>query len=207
MSTHVTARGRRLAALDAVDSVSGRPLIMPTLRDMCGRLVVADGQTRAARSVEGFGWIELVLGTLILSAPHLAASLLRLPALDLQAENYSRLVGLLVSGLGLLYIVSGRLNSTEFAFASMVDRPLVPFVMAVLVRKGIVPIQLAVAFSISDFGSFLWTLFSWRLDQTHGSPMYIRNLPALIVVNVFRFTSGVVRNARTVHPDGLTFRA
>jgi len=180
---------------------------MPTLRDMCGRLVVADGQTRAARSVEGFGWIELVLGTLILNAPHLAASLLRLPALDLQAENYSRLVGLLVSGLGLLYIVSGRLNSTEFAFASMVDRPMVPFVMAVLVRKGIVPIQLAVAFSISDFGSFLWTLFSWRLDQTHGSPMDSRNWLTRIVDNVFRFTSGVVRNARTFHPDGRTFRA
>ncbi|HET9831003.1 MAG TPA: hypothetical protein VFP91_04825, partial [Vicinamibacterales bacterium] len=74
---------------------------MPTLREMFGRLVVADGQTRAARSVEGFGWIELALGTLILNAPHLAASLLRLPPLDPQAANYSRLVGLLVSGLGL----------------------------------------------------------------------------------------------------------
>jgi hypothetical protein len=179
---------------------------MPTLREMVGRLVVADGQTRAARSVEGFGWIELALGTLVLNAPRFASSLLRLPPLALQAENYSRLVGLLVSGLGLLYIVSGRLNSTEFAFASMIDRPLVPVVMAVLAWKDIVPIQLAIAFSISDFGSFLWTLFSWRRDECRGLPDS-RNWLTRLVDNAFRFTSGVVRNARTFHPDGRTFRA
>jgi hypothetical protein len=179
---------------------------MPTLREMCGRVVVADGQTRAAKSVEGFGWIELALGALILNAPQLAVSLLGVPPLDVQAEHYSRLVGLLVSGLGLLYIVSGRLNSTEFAFASMLDRPLVPFVMAVLVRKGIAPIQLAIAFSISDFGSFLWTLFAWRADQRRGPVADRRNWLTRAVDATFRFVSGVVRNARTFHPDGRTFR-
>jgi hypothetical protein len=34
-----------------------------------------------------------------------------------------------------------------------------------------------------------------------------RNWLTRIVDNVFRFTSGVVRNARTFHPDGRTFRA
>ena len=192
-----------MGALDA-GAVS---LVMPTLREMCGRLIVADGQTRAARSVEGFGWIELALGTLILNAPHLAASLLRLPPLDPQAANYSRLVGLLVSGLGLLYVASGRLNSTEFAFASMLDRPLVPVVMAVLVRKGIVPVPLAVAFSISDFGSFLWTFWSWRRDERRGPLMDRRNWATRLVDAAFRFTSGVVRNARTFHPDGRTLVA
>jgi len=179
----------------------------PTLREMFGRLVIADGQSRAARSVEGFGWIELALGTLILNAPGLLVSLLRLPALNVQAENYSRIVGLLVSGLGLLYIASGRLNSTAFAFASMLDRPLVPFVMAVLVRKDIVPVQLAIAFSISDFGSFLWTFAAWRLDQRRGPPADRRNWLTRATDATFRFTSGVVRNARTFHPDGRTFRA
>src|SRR3954471_218852 len=147
----------------------------PPLREMFGRLAIADGQSRAARSVEGFGWIELALGSLILNAPGLLVSLLRLPALNLQAENYSRVVGLLVSGLGLLYVASGRLNSTAFAFASMLDRPLVPFVMAVLVRKDIVPVQLAIAFSISDFGSFLWTFVAWRRDERLGPPVDRRN--------------------------------
>jgi hypothetical protein len=193
--------------MGSLDAVARRALTMPTLREMFGRLVVADGQTRAARSVEGFGWIQLVLGTLILNAPRLAASLLRLPALDAQAQNYSRLVGLLVCGLGLLYIASGRLSSTEFAFASMIDRPLVPFVMAVLVWKGILPLPLGIAFSISDFGSFLWTLSAWRLDERRGPPADRRNWFTRLIDAGFRFTSGVVRNARTFHPDGRTFRA
>ena len=179
----------------------------PRLREMFGRLIIAGGQTRAARSVEGFGWIEIALGTLILNAPDTMASLLHLPPLDAQAANYSRIVGLLVSGLGLLYIASGRLNSTEFAFASMLDRPLVPFVMAVLVRKNIVPAPLAITFSISDFGSFLWTLFAWRRDRRLGPPRDDRNWSTRVVDAAFRFTSGVVRNARTFHPDGRTFLA
>ena len=180
---------------------------MPRLREMFGRLVIAGGQTRAARSVEGFGWIEIALGTLILIAPDRIGSLLHLPPLGAQATNYSRIVGLLVSGLGLLYVASGRLNSTEFAFASMLDRPLVPFVMAVLVRKDIVSAPLAIAFSISDFGSFLWTLFAWRRDQRCGQPTDDRNWSTRVVDSTFRFTSGVVRNARTFHPDGRTFLA
>jgi hypothetical protein len=182
-------------------------MTMPALRGMFGRLIIADGQSRAARSVEGFGWIELALGTAILFAPFAMASLLRLPPLVTQAANYTRVVGLLVSGLGVLYIASGRLNSTEFAFASMLDRPLVPFVMAVLVRKDIVPLNLAVAFSISDFGSFLWTFWWWRRDQRLGPPADNRNWSTRLVDAAFRFTSGVVRNARTFHPDGRTFVA
>ena len=180
---------------------------MPRLREMFGRLALADGQTRAARSVEGFGWIQIALGTLILNAPDLVVAALRAPALSVQAANYSRIVGLLVSGLGLLYVASGRLNSTEFAFASMLDRPLVPVVMAVLVSNHIVPVQLAIAFSISDFGSFLWTLSAWRHDQRLGPPADRRNWTTRLIDATFRFTSGVVRNARTFHPDGRTFLA
>ncbi len=53
--------------------------------------------------------------------------------------NYFRLVGLLVSGLGMLYIASGRLNAEGFVFASMLDRPLVPLAMALLWYLEILP--------------------------------------------------------------------
>jgi len=78
--------------------------------------------------------------------------------------------------------------------------------MAVLVRKEIVPLNLAVAFSISDFGSFLWTFSAWRRDQRLGPPA-TRNWATRVVDTLFRFVSGVVRNARTFHPDGRTFVA
>src|SRR5579871_1879110 len=104
----------------------------PRLSQMFLRLLLAKGQSRPARTVELFGWLDLTLGVLILFAPTFMASLLRLPALSEQATNYIRLVGLLVSGIGMLYVVSGRLNAQGFVFASLLDRPVVPLVMAIL---------------------------------------------------------------------------
>jgi hypothetical protein len=112
-----------------------------------------------------FGWICLVEGVVVMFAPGFVASVLHLPALTEQAANYFRLAALLVGGVGMLYIVSGRLNSQEFAFASLLDRPLVPPTMAVLWYLGIVPGPLALAFSIQDFSGFLWTLQAWRAQH------------------------------------------
>ena len=132
----------------------------PTLTEMFRRFLNAEGQTRAAISVEYFGWLDLLLGILILLVPNRMASLLGIPPFSEEASNYIRLAGLLVGGLGTLYVVSGRLNAQGFVFASMVDRPLVPFVMFVLWYTNILPGPMALAFSIIDFGGFLWTLWA-----------------------------------------------
>ena len=100
-----------------------------------------------------------------LFVPHIVASVLQIPSLEEQSANYFRLVGLLVGGLGILYIVSGRLNARGFVFASMLDRPLVPLAMAILWYLEIVPGPLALIFSIQDFAGFLWTLMAWRAEQ------------------------------------------
>jgi hypothetical protein len=133
---------------------------------MFSRLLSAEGQSRSAKTVEVFGWLILIEGTLVLFVPHFAASVIRIPLLADQAANYFRLLGLLVSGLGMLYIASGRLNAEGFVFASMLDRPLVPFAMAILCYHGIIPGTLALIFFIQDFGSFLWTLFTWRAEHS-----------------------------------------
>ena len=132
------------------------------------RLVTARGQSRSAKSVEVFGWLILFEGTLVVLLPHFVARILNLPPLVEQAANYFRLVGLLVSGVGMLYIASGRLNAEGFVFASMLDRPLVPFAMALLWYLAIVPAPLALIFSIQDFGSFLWTLSTWRAEHSNS---------------------------------------
>jgi len=133
---------------------------------MFRRLFTAEGQSRSARTVEIFGWLILVEGASIVLLPQLAVGLLHLPLLVEQAENYFRLVGILVSGVGMLYVVSGRLNAEGFVFASMLDRPLVPIAMAILWHLEIIPGPLALIFSIQDFGSFLWTFVTWRSE--HG---------------------------------------
>ena len=136
---------------------------------MFARLLNATGQSRSAKTVEVFGWLILLEGTIVLFAPNFTASLIHLPPLSDQGGNYFRLVGLLVSGLGMLYIASGRLNAEGFVFASMLDRPLVPVAMAILWYYGIIPGPLALTFSIQDFGSFLWTLFTWRAEHCRNS--------------------------------------
>ena len=133
---------------------------------MFRRLFTAEGQSCSARTVEIFGWLILVEGASIVLLPQLAVGLLHLPLLVEQAENYFRLVGILVSGVGMLYVVSGRLNAEGFVFASMLDRPLVPIAMAILWHLEIIPGPLALIFSIQDFGSFLWTFVTWRSE--HG---------------------------------------
>lgn len=119
-------------------------------QSMLQRLLRAEGQSRSARTVEVFGWIMLVEAALVLFAPHGVAALLHLPVLSEQAANYFRLVGLLLGGLGMLYVVSGRVNALGFVFASMLDRPIVPFIMAALWYHDIVPAPLALLFAVSD---------------------------------------------------------
>ena len=137
----------------------------PTLSEMFRRLWRADGQRRSAKTVEVFGWLILCEGAVLLLAPHFAADVLHLPALTAQGANYLRLAGLLVGGLGMLYVVSGRLDADAFVFASLLDRPLVPPAMLVLWWHEILPAPLALAFALQDFASFLWTLSAWRAEQ------------------------------------------
>lgn len=132
---------------------------------MFARLLSAEGQGQTAMTVEVFGWLILAEGILIMFAPHWVASVLHLPPLADQAANYFRLASLLVCGVGMLYVVSGRLNAEGFAFASLLDRPLVPPTVAVLWYLDIIPGPLAAAFAIQDLGGFLWTLRAWRAEH------------------------------------------
>ena len=141
---------------------------MSSFSETFHRLFTARGQSRSAKTVEVFGWLILLEGTLVVLFPHLVARMLHLPPLAQQAANYFRLVGLLVSGVGMLYIISGRLNAAGFVFASMLDRPLVPIAMAILWYLGIIAGPLALIFSIQDFASFLWTLSTWRAEHPNS---------------------------------------
>ena len=118
---------------------------------MFRRLISAAGQSRSAKTVEVFGWLILFEGTIVLFAPHFAISLLGIEPLTPQTTNYFRLVGLLVSGLGMLYIASGRLNAEGFVFASVLDRPVVP---AILWFLEILPGPLALIFQFKTSAAF-----------------------------------------------------
>jgi hypothetical protein len=141
---------------------------LPGFAVLAARLVSAEDRTRTAWTVEAFGWLILAEGALMVLAPDLVASVLHLPTFEGNGRHYFQLAGVLVSGIGMLYVVSGRLNAVGFMFGSLLDRPLVPPLMLVLWWLGVVPGALALVFSIQDFGSFLWTLFTWKAELRSG---------------------------------------
>jgi len=139
-----------------------------TLAQLLKRLLHPARDSASANTVEVFGWLLFAEGITIFIAPHGVAALLNLPDFSPAAAVYFRLVGLLIAGLGALYTVSGRVNAQGFVFASFFDRPIVPFIMMVLWWNDLIPAILAIAFSVQDFGSFLWTAWAWRTERKHG---------------------------------------
>ena len=132
---------------------------MTSTHEMFHRLCAPDLQSRSARTVEFYGWLILTQGAIILLFPNFFAALLKLPALVEQAANYFRLVGVLVAGIGMLYVISGRLNAEGFVFASLIDRPLVPIVAGLLWKAGMIPGALALLFSFKILAVSLDTFY------------------------------------------------
>ncbi|PYL07262.1 MAG: hypothetical protein DME33_11190 [Verrucomicrobia bacterium] len=131
---------------------------------MFGRLLHATGQSRAAKTVEIYGWLIFAEGIFVFLFPEAVASRLCFAPLDHDGLIFLRLVGLLVAGIGMLYFVSGRMNAEGLVFATLLDRPLVPPIMAGLWHSGKVSGLLALVFAAQVLGSFLWTLGTWRGD-------------------------------------------
>jgi hypothetical protein len=146
----------------------------PTLMQMATRLLHPGQRSLSSRTVEAFGWLLLLEGSVVVLVPQGVAALLSLPGFSVSAAVYFRLVGLLISGLGLLYVVSGRLNAQGSVFASLIDRPMVPPVMFVLWSLGLCPGILATLFSLQDFLGFLWTLWAWKKDEAAASAQLSR---------------------------------
>jgi hypothetical protein len=76
-----------------------------------------------------------------------------------------RLIGMLVSGFGMLYLLSGRLNAEGFVFATLIDRPFVAPTMAALSCFGALPGPLALLFAFEDSASWLCTLLTWHAER------------------------------------------
>ncbi len=135
-----------------------------TFAQMLRRLLRAEGQGRAAKTVELYGWLLLIEGATTMISPRLVATILALPPLVDQAANYFRLAGVWVAGIGLLYLLSGRLNATGFVFATLLDRPIVLPLLGVLWYLGMVPGTFALAAGLQDLLTGLWTLTIWRQE-------------------------------------------
>src|SRR6266581_2408221 len=77
---------------------------------MFKRLLSPPEQSRAAKTVEIYGWIIFAEGGLLLLFPDFMARLMHFGPLTQQASGFLRLIGMLVSGFGMLYLLSERLT-------------------------------------------------------------------------------------------------
>jgi hypothetical protein len=132
---------------------------------MFKRLLSPPEQSRAAKTVEIYGWIIFVEGGLLLLFPGFMATLMHFGPLTSQSSGFLRLIGMLVSGFGMLYLLSGRLNAEGFVFATLIDRPFVAPTMAALWYFAALPGALALLFAFEDSVSWLWSLLTWRAEQ------------------------------------------
>lgn len=135
-----------------------------TFGTMLQHLLRADDQGRAAKTVEIYGWVVLVEGAACMYAPHAVATMLGIPALIGQGADYFRLAGVWVAGIGLLYVLSGRLNATGFVFSTLLDRPLVLPILGAMWFFGLVPGVLALGAGLQDLVTCLWTWSAWRRE-------------------------------------------
>ena len=61
-----------------------------------------------------------------------------------------------------------RASSSESPTLLLISFTLSPLAMAIMWYHDIIPGPLALIFSLQDFGSFLWTLFTWRAEQPNS---------------------------------------
>jgi len=95
-------------------------------------------------------------GGLLLLFPDFMARLMHFAPLTRQASGFLRLIGMLVSGFGMLHLLSGHLNWEGFVFTTLIDRSFVAPTMAALWYFGALPAPLALLFAIEDSASWLW---------------------------------------------------
>ena len=124
-----------------------------TFTEMLRRLLRAEGQGRAAKTVEIYGWVVLIEGATSMISPQFVAKVLGIAPLVGQGVDYFRLAGVWVAGIGLLYVLSGRLNATGFVFSTLLDRPLVLPILGILWYFGMVAGTLALAAGLQGNGT------------------------------------------------------
>src|SRR5215475_14516172 len=132
---------------------------------MFKRVLSAPEQSRAAKTVEIYGWIIFLEGGLLLLFSDFMARLMHFGPLTVQASGSLCLIGMLVSGFGRLYLLSERLDAEGFVSATLIDQPFVAPTMAALRYFGALPGPLALLFAIEDSASWGWTLLTWRAER------------------------------------------
>jgi len=117
--------------------------------------------SKAARSVYVFGVYLVVAGTGFLLIPNLVLGTLGVPP---TTEVWIRVLGLVVTVLGIYYVAAARSGATLYFLVSVWVRSAFLVAMIAFVALGLAPLPL-VGFGIVDALGALWTGLSLRAER------------------------------------------
>jgi hypothetical protein len=114
--------------------------------------------SRAARTILAFGIYCLGVGAILIFVPNLFLGLL---GLEPTREVYIRVLGVVVTTLGLYYIAAARAEAVVFFRWTVWGRPLVLAAFIALVLAGAGP-PVMILFGVADAAGALWTALALR---------------------------------------------
>lgn len=124
--------------------------------------------SKSAFSVQAFGIYIIALGLGLVFVPNLLLTLFLMPA---TGEVWIRVLGVVVSNIGILYVVAARSNAVAVFRATVYGRPAVFVWFAAFVLLGLAPPMLAM-FGAVEVAGALWTWWALRADQRSGLPVH-----------------------------------
>lgn len=120
--------------------------------------------SRSGRSLVGFGFYGVVMGTGLLVAPDQMLDFLRTAR---TSEHWIRLLGVSAIVLGFYYVTAGRHELTVIIRASLWGRIAMAAGFSALVALKIAPVLL-LGIAGNELLGVLWTTLALRADEREG---------------------------------------
>jgi hypothetical protein len=120
--------------------------------------------SRSGRSLVGFGFYGMVMGTGLLVAPDQMLDFLRTAR---TSEHWIRLLGVSAIVLGFYYVIAGRHELTVIIRASLWGRIAMAAGFSALVALTIAPVLL-LGIAGNELLGVLWTTLALRADEREG---------------------------------------
>lgn len=120
--------------------------------------------SRSGRSLVGFGFYGMVMGTGLLVAPDQMLDFLRTAR---TSEHWIRLLGVSAIVLGFYYVIAGRHELTVIIRASLWGRIAMAAGFSALVALKIAPVLL-LGIAGNELLGVLWTTLALRADEREG---------------------------------------
>jgi hypothetical protein len=117
-----------------------------------------DPMTPASKSVYYFGFYLLVLGITLIVAPNLILSLFQIQE---TTEVWIRVLGTVVSGIGLYYVFMASSNHALFLILTVYVRTTILLWFIIFVVLDWAPVQL-ILFGLVDMAGAAWTYLALR---------------------------------------------